>query len=215
MGFPTQKCLIFHASKPPRGVLSPCNFRQSSQRSHHKFVCIHIFSHGNLPRGFFSPHPSRYTDRIRKRRKSQKEEKQWHVSRYRPRLPIRRTQRRRCMRWQPQAWRWLFWSRSRVVHPLACDPAHQGPEGRDQGLAQQEKPRAAHLAIQRPSLNERALFLEFRHFYATFSGHSGRYFPFPSTNCVRFPERRRALLPLRGSISDFSPFAQKAALIFI
>ena len=60
-----------------------------------------------------------------------------------------------------------------------------------------------------------ALFLDFRHFYAMFSGHSGRYCRFPSTNCVRFPERRRALLPLRGSISDFSPFAQKAAPIFI
>ncbi len=60
-----------------------------------------------------------------------------------------------------------------------------------------------------------ALFLGLWHFYATFSAHSCRYYPFPSTNSVRFPERRRALLPLRGSISDFSPFAQKAAPIFI
>ena len=60
-----------------------------------------------------------------------------------------------------------------------------------------------------------ALFLDFRHFYATFSAYSCRYHRFPSTNCVRFPERRRALLPLRGSISDFSPFAQKDNINFI
>lgn len=72
MGFPAQKCLIFHTSKPPRGVLSPCIFRQNSQRSHSEFVCFHIFSHKNLPGSFFSPHPSRYTDRIRKWRKKPK-----------------------------------------------------------------------------------------------------------------------------------------------
>lgn len=55
MGFPAQKCLIFHTSKPPHGVLSPCIFRQNSQRSHSEFVCFHIFPRKNLPGSFFSP----------------------------------------------------------------------------------------------------------------------------------------------------------------
>ena len=140
MGFPAQKCLIFHASKPPRGVLSPCNFRQNSQRSHSEFVCFHIFPHKNLPGSFFSP-----------------------------------------------------------IHRAILIASENGVKSQKRG----------------GKTTKWALFLDFRHFYATFSAHSCRYCRFPSTNCVRFPERRRALLPLRGSISDFSPFAQKAALIFI
>ena len=140
MGFPAQKCLIFHASKPPRGVLFPCIFRQSSQRSHRKFVCFHIFPRKNLPGSFFSP-----------------------------------------------------------IHRAILIASENGVKSQKRG----------------GKTTKGALFLDFRHFYATFSAHSCRYCLFPSTNCVRFPERRRALLPLRGSISDFSPFAQKAVLIFI